>query len=94
MKYTPIFEKDEQMFLIADPEYLADDEHKAWELGIGAMFFEGIMLGFKMAEGDNIMRVPDDGEGNLNATPSTLTNSKGEGLSIYLNPTFKESNPC
>lgn len=88
MKYTPVFEKDGNRFLIADPAYLADDEHKAWEIGIGAMLVEGILLDFKMAKGNNIMKVPDDGESTLTATPGTITNSKGEGLSVYLNPQY------
>ena len=88
MKYTPVFEKDGKRFLVADPQYLADDEHKAWEIGIGTMFVEGILLDFKMAQGNNIMQVPDNSEGKLTAKPATLTNSRGEGVSVYLSPKF------
>ena len=89
MKYTPVFEREGQRFLIANPDYLANNEDKAHEIGIGEMFYGGLMLGFKLAEVDNVIKVPEsEEEGSLTAEQATLTNKSGGGYSVYLNPKY------
>lgn len=46
-KYAPVFTKDGNRLIVTIPDFIADDEDKAWEIGMGAMFVEGILYGFK-----------------------------------------------
>lgn len=83
MKYAPVFEFQGRQFVIASREWLADTSEEADELGIAAMFVEGIVYGFRRCKENPIQEVPD-GEGKLLADAGTLQGSAGE-LPIYIN---------
>ena len=47
MRWTPIFEKDGQEFVVPSENMVGASEDEAWRIGMGAMFVEGILMGFK-----------------------------------------------
>jgi hypothetical protein len=70
MKWAPIFEKDGREFIVPSENMVGDSEHEAWEIGMGTMFVEGILLGFKVT--DRYLELDDDGKVNVTGWHSKL----------------------
>ena len=63
MKWTPIFEKDGQEFIVPSEDMVGDSEHEAWTIAMGTMLVEGILLGFKAT--DRYLELDDNGKANV-----------------------------
>lgn len=63
MKWTPIFEKDGQEFVVPVESMVGDSEHEAWEIAMGTMLVEGVLLGFKATT--RYLELDDNGKANV-----------------------------
>jgi hypothetical protein len=48
-RYSPLYEKMDtgDVFIICTADQTSDDESKAWEIGWGTSFVEGVLFGFR-----------------------------------------------
>lgn len=72
MKWTPIFEKDDREFVAPYPDMVGDTEDAAWEIAMGTMFTEGILMGFKPTNPLRYLELDDDGKANVKGWNATL----------------------
>jgi hypothetical protein len=70
MKWTPIFEKDGQEFVVPSEDMVGDSEHAAWEIAMGTMLVEGVLMGFTAT--DRYLELDDDGKANVTGWNSKL----------------------
>ncbi len=65
MKWTPIFEKDGREFIVPSEDMVGDSEHEAWEIAMGTMFVEGVLLGFKATNPLRYVELDDEGKATV-----------------------------
>ncbi len=70
MKWTPIFEKDGREFVVPYANMVGDSEDEAWEIGLGTMLVEGILMGFKAT--DRHLELDDEGKADVKGWHSKL----------------------
>ena len=59
MKWTPIFEKDGQEFVVPSESMVGSSEHEAWKIVMGVSLVESVLLGFKHT--GRYLELNDDG---------------------------------
>ena len=72
MKWTPIFEKDGREFVVPSEDYVGNSENEAWEIAMGTMLVEGVLLGFKATNPQRYLELDDDGKANVTGWHSKL----------------------
>ena len=70
MKWTPIFAKDDLEFIVPSEDMVGDSEQEAWEIAMGTMFAEGILMGFTAT--DRYLELNDNGEATVTGWHSKL----------------------
>jgi hypothetical protein len=86
MKYTPAFNFNGTRFVIASPEWLADDKDGADRIGVSTLFVEGILFSFQRDKAQPIQEIPEnDIEGELIADQCNLEGKDLGLLSVYTN---------
>lgn len=68
--HTPIFEKDQQRFLINARDFVGQDENEARHIGWGASLVECIMLGCKFTQ--DVLDLEQAEADQLQVTPASL----------------------
>jgi len=73
MKYSPIYEKNGERFLIACRGFVGKDKIEARDIGLGSMFVECIVMGCKYTT--DLCSIPEnETEGELKVISGTLGN--------------------
>ena len=70
MKWTPIFEKDGQEFIVPSENMVGVSEDEAWRIAMGTMFVEGVLLGFKAT--NRYLELNDDGQATVKGRHAKL----------------------
>lgn len=65
MKWAPIFEKDGQEFVVPSEDMVGDSENEAWEIAMGTMLVEGVLLGFEATNPQRYLELDDNGKANV-----------------------------
>ena len=65
MKWTPIFEKDGQEFIVPYASMVGDSEHEAWEIAMGTMLVEGVVMNFNVTNPVRYIELDDGGKCNV-----------------------------
>ena len=65
MKWAPIFEKDGQEFVVPTEDMVGDSENEAWEIAMGTLFVEGVLLGFKATSPLRYLQLDDNGKATV-----------------------------
>ena len=70
MKWTPIFKQGDLEFIAPYASMVGDSEHEAWEIAMGTMLVEGVVLNFKAT--GRYLELDDDGKANVTGWHSKL----------------------
>ena len=63
MKWTPIFEKDGQEFVVPSEDMVGDSENEAWTIAMGTILVEGTLLRFKAT--GRYLELDDNGKAHV-----------------------------
>ncbi len=72
MKCTPIFEKDGQEFIVPSENMVGASENEAFEIAMGTILVEGVLLGFKATNPLRYLELDDEGKAKVTGWHSKL----------------------
>ena len=72
MKWSPIFEKDGQEFIVPYASMVGNSEDEAFNIAMGTMFVEGILMGFKTTNPIRYVELDDEGKCTVKGWNSEL----------------------
>ena len=70
MKWTPIFKQGDLEFVVPYESMVGDSENEAWEIAMGTMLVEGVLMGFKAT--NRCLEIDDNGKVNVTGWHSKL----------------------
>ena len=65
MKWTPIFVKGDREFIAPYASMVGDSEHEAFEIAMGTMLVEGLLMNFSVTKPVRYIELDDEGKCNV-----------------------------
>ena len=81
--FVPVYEQEGNKFFIIHPDFVADSEDGAMEIGWGSMFVECVLLGIRFTK--TVKRIDPDNTPHVKASLGVST------VAIFEGPLFQEA---
>ena len=70
MKYTPVLQQGENLFIVPTSSMVGDSQDDAWKIAMGLTLVEGIILNFKFS--GEYLELSDDGKATIKGWEAKL----------------------